>query len=218
MQKFEDRKNLCKLTIMRKVFSYFEKERIMKKGSIIGGMIGASIVIIILVIILISSPKSETVEVEDTLDKEVIPETETPEVEEKIDGVEKINLENEYSPKPREWLTSGPFQIDRSEYAIGEKIFLVMGGINENEKGQIAFMRPLNDTHYSVYITIPFDGIKKDVFNYYVEPQISKTKKICSIDDIIGKWAVVFRGTDYPNLYFEITDNVVPGTNIEPAC
>lgn len=187
----------------------------MKKGPII--VVGASIVIIILAVILISSPKSE-IEVEDTLDKEVIPETETPEIEKKIEEVEKINLENEYSPKPREWLTSGPFQIDRSEYAIGEKIFLVIGGLNGNEKGQIAFMRPLNDTHYSVYITIPFDGMKKDVFNYYVEPQISKTKEICSVDDIIGKWAVVFRGTDYPNLYFEITDDVVPGTNVEPEC
>lgn len=181
-------------------------------------IVGVSILIIILAVILISNPNSEMAEVEDALDKEIVPETETPEIEEKIDDVKKINLENEYSPKSREWVTSGPFQIDRSKYAIGEKIFLVMGGINENEKGQIAFMRPLNDTHYSVYITIPFDGMKKDVFNYYVEPQISKTKEICSVDDITGKWAVVFRGTNYPNLYFEITDEVVPGTNIESVC
>jgi len=189
-----------------------------KKGPILGGIVVISIIIIILAVILISSPKSETIEVEDTLDKEVNPETEIPEIEKKIDEIEKINLENEYSPKPREWLTSGPFQIDRSKYAIGEKIFLVIGGLNENEKGQVAFMRPLNDTHYSVYITIPFDGTEKNAFNYYLEPQISKTKEMCSIDDIMGKWAVVFRGTDYPNLYFEITDDVVPGTNIEPVC
>ena len=190
----------------------------MKKGPITVGIVGVSIAIIILAVILTSNPRSETIEVEDTLDKEVNPETETPEIQEKLDGIEKINLENEYSPKPSEWLTSGPFQINRSEYAIGEKIFLRIGGLMGNEKGQIAFMRPLNDTHYSVYMTIPFDGMKKDIFNYYVEPQISKTKKICSIDDIMGRWAVVFRGTDYPNLYFEITDDVVPETNIEPVC
>ncbi|QLH11562.1 hypothetical protein [Nitrosarchaeum sp. AC2] len=190
----------------------------MKKGLIIGSILGVSIAIIILAISLSSELKSDSIEVEDTLDKEVIAETETPEIEEKTDDVEKINLENEYSPKPREWITSGPFQIDRSKYAIGEKIFLVIGGLNGNEKGQVAFMRPLNNTHYSVYMTIPFDGMKKDLFNYYVEPAISKTKEICSIDDLIGKWAVVFRGTDYPNLYFEITDEIVPGTNIEPAC
>ena len=27
-------------------------------------------------------------------------------------------------------ITSGPFQIDRSEYALGEKIFLRIGGLN----------------------------------------------------------------------------------------
>ncbi len=179
---------------------------------------GVSVFVIILAIVLISSEKSDVIEVEDALDKEVKPETEIPEIQEKLDDVEKINLENEYSPKEREWLTSGPFQIDRSKYAIGEKIFLVIGGLNVNEKGQVAFMRPLNDTHYSVYLTIPFDGQKKDAFNYYLDPQISKTGGLCSADDIMGKWAVVFRGTDYPNIYFEITDEVVPGTNIEPAC
>jgi hypothetical protein len=189
-----------------------------KKGSTIGIAIGVSAFVIILVMVLAYSPKSDVIEVEDALDKEVKPITEIPEVQEKLDDIEKINLENEYSPKEREWLTSGPFQIDRSKYAIGEKIFLIIGGLNPNEKGQIAFMRPLNDTHYSVYLTMPFDGQKKDVFNYYLEPQLSKTKELCSVDDIIGKWAVVFRGTDYPNLYFEITEDVVPGTNIEPVC
>ena len=180
--------------------------------------IGVSVFVTILAIVLISSPKSDVIEVEDTLDKEVKPETEIPEIQEKLDVVEKINLENEYSPKEREWITSGPFQIDRSKYAIGEKIFLVIGGLNVNEKGQVTFMRPLNDTHYSVYLTVPFDGAAKSAFNYYIEPKISKIRDICSVDDIIGKWAVVFRGTDYPNLNFEITKEVVPGTDIEAVC
>ena len=190
----------------------------MKKGLIIGITVGISIFVIILAIVLISSSKSNVIEVEDTLDKEVKPETESPEIQEKLDGIEKINLENEYSPKEREWITSGPFQIDRSQYAIGEKIFLVIGGLNVNEKGQVAVMRPLNATHYSVYLTIPFDGTVKPEFNYYVEPQISKNRGMCSVDDIIGKWVMVFRGTDYPNLNFEITKEIVPGTNIEPVC
>ena len=188
----------------------------MKKGLVVG--IGVSVFVIILAIVLISSPKSDVIEVEDTLDKEVKPETEIPEIQEKLEEVEKINLENEYSPKEREWIGSGPFQIDRSQYAIGEKIFLVMEGLNVNEKGQIAVMRPLNDTHYSVYLTIPFDGAAKPAFNYYLDPQISKVRGICSVDDMIGKWAMVFRGTDYPNLNFEITKDIVPGTDIEPVC
>jgi hypothetical protein len=184
----------------------------------IGIAVGVSVFVIILAIVLISSPKSNVIEVEDALDKEVKPDTETPEVQEKFDNIEKINLENQYSPKEREWLTSGPFQIDRSKYAIGEKIFLVIGGLNTNEKGQVAFMRPLNATHYSVYLTVPFDGQKKDAFNYYLDPQLSKTRGLCSVDDIMGKWVVVFRGTDYPNIYFEITKDVLPGTDINPVC
>ena len=184
----------------------------------VGIVAGVSVFVIILAIVLISNPKSDVIEVEDTSDKEVKSETEIPEIQEKLDAIEKINLENEYFPKEREWQTSGPFQIDRSKYAIAEKIFLVIGGLDVKEKGQIAVMRPLNDTHYSVYMTIPFDGAAKREFNYYLEPQISKIREICSVDDLIGKWAVVFRGTDYPNLYFEITDDVVPGTNIEHVC
>ena len=190
----------------------------MKKGLSVGIVAVVSVFVIILAIISISSPKSDVIEVEDALDKEVKSETETPEIQEKLDEIEKINLENEYSPKEREWITSGPFQIDRSQYAIGEKIFIVIGGLDVNEKGQIAVMRPLNDTHYSVYLTIPFDGAAKPAFNYYIEPQISKTRGICSVDDMAGKWVLVFRGTDYSNLNFEITKDVVPGTDIESVC
>ena len=198
-----------------------------KKELTVGIVVGVSIFAIILDIVLISSPKS------DVKDVAIIPITNVTtnvqvdnqtlnvetEIGKKLDEIEKINLENEYSPKEREWQTSGPFQIDRKQYAIGEKIFLIIGGLNTNEKGQITFMRPLNSTHYSVYLGIPFDGAAKPEFNYYLEPKLSKASGICSVDDIAGKWAVVFRGTDYPNLYFEITkDMVVPGTDVKPVC
>ena len=140
------------------------------------------------------------------------------EIQKRLDEIEKINSENTYTPKERDWQTSGPFQIDRSKYAIGEKIFLILDQLSPDDKGQIAVLRPLNATHYTVYITIPFDGMVKPDFNFYLEPQISKTRGICSVNDITGKWVMVFRGTDYPNLYFEITKDVVPGTNIDPTC
>jgi hypothetical protein len=199
----------------------------MKKGLTIGITVGVSIFIIILSIILISSPKSDVKDVVITPVTNVTTNVQIvnnqtlnveTEIQKKLDEIKKINLENEYSPKEREWQTSGPFQIDRKQYAIGEKIFLIIGGLNADEKGQIAVMRPLNATHYSVYLSIPFDGAAKPEFNYYLEPKISKTNGICSVDDIVGEWAVIFRGTDYPNLYFEMTKDVVPGTDIEPVC
>ena len=79
-------------------------------------------------------------------------------------------------------------------------------------------IRPINATHYTAYLTIPFDGVSKSAFKNYIEPQISKTRGICSVDDLTGKWALVFRGTNYLNLDFEINEKVVPGTNIETVC
>ena len=177
--------------------------------------------IIVAVIVVIASQELDTMEVEDAFNSELQPDEEViAEVEEKLKDIEKTNLENEYSPKDREWITSGPFQIDRSEYVLGEKIFLRIGGLAHDEKGQVAFLRPLNNTHYSVFITIPFDGGNKPAFNYYVEPQLSKTKGYCTADDFVGDWRVVFRGTDYPNLEFEITEQILPGAenSFKPVC
>ncbi len=195
---------------MRKVFRYFGKSIFVNGKIVIPIVIG--VIIVMIGIIAIANQEPNAMEVEDALNKELQPvEGITPEVQEKLDEIEKRNLENEYSPKDREWVTSGPFQIDRSEYILGEKIFLVIGGLEQQDKGQVAFLRPLNDTHKKVYQTIPFDGSKKNMFNYYVEPDLSKKNGICSIDDIVGDWTVVFRGTNYENLKFKIINQTLPG-------
>ncbi len=144
--------------------------------------------------------------------------SENPIITEKLDEIEKNAKENHYIPAPRNWQTSGPFQIDRSEYLLGEKIFLVIGGLDVDEKGQIAFLRPANETHYKVYTTIPFDGSKKPAFNYYVSPSLSSTFDLCTTEDIVGEWRIVFRGTDYPNIKFKIIDKVLPGDDFTPVC
>ena len=205
---------------MSKVFRDFEKNNHMKKGAMMG-IVGVIAIVVVLGIVFAFNQESDTMEIETTLGRELIPDEDiAPEVQAKLDEIEKINLENEYSPSPREWITSGPFQIDRSKYVIGEKIFLVIGGLEYQEKGQVAFLRPLNDTHNKVYQTVPFDGAKKNAFNYYIQPQISKKAGICTIDDIAGDWTIVFRGTNYANLKFEITDKILPGDedNYQSVC
>jgi len=179
------------------------------------------VIIVIIGIFAITNQESNTMEVEDTLNEELLPTDEIiPEIQEKLDEIEKINLENEYSPEVREWITSGPFQIDRSVYVLGEKIFLRIGGLSQDDKGQVVFLNPLNNTHYKVYITIPYDGSEKSAFNYYVEPDLSALKGYCSVDDLVGDWKVVFRGTDYPNLEFRVTEKILPGDEerYEPVC
>ena len=193
----------------------------------------AAIVVIIAVIAIVSAvaltyEEPNSAEVEDTLGREVSPE-ETLEAQQKMLEIETKKLENmdellasDYDPdRPRPWPTSGPFQIDRPFYYLGEKVFLRIGGLDYNEKGEIAFMRPLNATNYSVYMTIPFDGADKNAFNYYISPQLTKARGICSAEDIVGEWQVVFRGTNYPNLKFNYINQTIPGDEdnyLEPVC
>ena len=112
---------------------------------------------------------------------------------------------------PRDWPTSGPFQIDRTQYVIGELVLIRVGELEPNEKGQISFLRPLNSTHQKVYLTIPFDGSQKSHFNQYFKPSLSRAQKTCEKADLLGNWTVVFQGTNYENISFEIVDRYIPG-------
>ena len=184
-------------------------------------------VVAVIGISVTSFNESEVAEIEDAINKEVETNDEfTKEIDKKLEEIENNveeskGIETNYDPtREREWITSGPFQIDRSEYALGENIFIRMNNLEPTEKGQIAFLRPSNDTHYSVYITIPFDGTKSS-FNQYFTPDLSKAREICSIEDIVGEWTVVFRGTNYENIKFTVLENVfVPGeeSRFEPVC
>ena len=139
-------------------------------------------------------------------------------------GVE--NLENEiigpeeFLIPPREWLRSGPFQINKLEYRLGEKIFIVVEGLTPIEKGQITFLRPLNETHYKEHVTIPFDGSKKSSFNQYLEIELSKRLGICNREDLIGSWIIFFQGTSYENISFEIINETIPRgeSSFLPVC
>ena len=103
-----------------------------------------------------------------------------------------------------EQVASGPFTIDKSEYNLGEKIFIVVNGLKEEDKGKVIFFRPLNSTSWANYITMDFDGTNKEQFNLYFEPKLSKLKKICSTNDLVGTWMVKFIGTEYPDINLKI--------------
>jgi len=102
------------------------------------------------------------------------------------------------------WQKSGSFEIDKSEYNIGEKVFLSTTNLLPEDKGTVQFLRPINDTHHKSYIRIPFDGMEKTQFNYYFEPRYNLYKGICSIEDLAGNWIVRFLGTQYEDINFEI--------------
>ena len=102
------------------------------------------------------------------------------------------------------WLKSGSFEIDKSQYNMGEKIFLSTTNLLPEDKGIAQFLRPLNDTHHKLYIKIPFNGMEKQQFNYYFEPRLQEHRGICSMDDLAGNWRVRFNGTQYEDINFEL--------------
>jgi len=114
------------------------------------------------------------------------------------------NEEESKNKIEEEWIKSGPFSIDKTEYNLGEKIFIVVDGLKQEDKGKVIFFRPLNNTSWSNYITMDFDGRNKVEFNLYFEPQLSQIKNICSANDLAGTWIVKFIGTEYSDITFEM--------------
>ena len=131
-----------------------------------------------------------------------------------------------------EWIKSGPFSIDKSEYNVGEKIFVSVNGLKEEDKGQVVFFRPTtsatnsgtmfqtSDIEMEDYIKMDFDGKDKIQFNLYFEPALNKIKGICSINDLAGNWIVEFAGTQYQDINFEILNQTSSWDNriFEPVC
>jgi len=135
------------------------------------------------------------------------------------DKIENDNSENPYKPKEREWIQSGPFSVDRSEYALGEKIFIKMDNIPKNVKGEIRFVKNFNSTHEQPYKSIAFDGSKKQT-NFYLAIYPSIPLGFCTSDSLVGDWKVVFSGTPFDSLDFKILNQFLPGMEkqFEPVC
>ena len=102
------------------------------------------------------------------------------------------------------WIYSGPFGIEKTEYNIGEKIFMDIVDIPKEDKGTAIVFRPLNATHDTEYLSIDFDGSKKNNFNRYFEFKLNELKGICSRNDLIGDWYIKFIGVEYEDLDFRV--------------
>jgi hypothetical protein len=148
---------------------------------------------------------------------EVLQSNNPTQVEKILDKIKEDKVENEndaspylYWEYPREWISTGPVEIDYSEYLLGQKIFINIHEFNPNEKGKVKFFRPLNNTHHEMYFEIPFDDSGKRN-NFYLTPELSAVKGICNKDQLIGEWKILLEGTNYPILNFEVIDRIMPG-------
>jgi hypothetical protein len=144
-----------------------------------------------------------------------------------IGGTIEFNAEKEREGVPwRE--ASGPFQIEKYEYYLGEKIFFNAVNIPVDEKGEIVFFRPVSDginkypkefegvsteliSKKVKYLGIEFDGKTKQNFNSFFEPRFNEWKGICSTGDLVGEWVIVFTGTQYEPIHFTVLNYTMPG-------
>ena len=139
----------------------------------------------------------------------------------KQDKIENDESENPYKPAEREWIQSGPFKIDRSQYALGEKLFVNVMKLDENVKGEMQITRIINNTHSWIYKTIPFDGSKPQQ-NFYISFDLFDKRGICTVDQLVGDWEIKFIGDkgEFESIVFKITNQIVPGKydRFEPVC
>ena len=153
-----------------------------------------------------------------------------------IGGAIEFDTEKEREGVP--WREgSGPFQIEKYEYYLGEKIFMNAVDIPADEKGEIIFFRPAPDGVNKVpkeyegisgelisakvkYMAIQFDGKEKQNFNKYFEPKFNEWKGICSTDDLVGEWVMTFYGTQYEPIHFTILNQTSSWDDrtYEPIC
>ena len=144
-----------------------------------------------------------------------------------IGGTIEFNAEKEREGVP--WREgSGPFQIEKYEYYLGEKIFINAVDIPLDQKGEIIFFRPAPDGVNKLpkeyegipeeliakkikYLGIEFDGKNKQNFNRYFEPRVNEWKGICSTSDLVGEWVMTFTGTQYEPIHFTVLNYTMPG-------
>ena len=137
----------------------------------------------------------------------------------KQDKIKNDNSDDPYKPKDREWIQSGPFLIDRSEYVLGEKIFVNVGNLPENIKGEMIFVKYINSTHHQPYKTIGFDGSLQQN-NFYLGVYPSLSRGFCTADSLIGEWELIFQGVPIESLKFKFVNQILPGMEeyFRPVC
>jgi len=99
-------------------------------------------------------------------------------------------------------------KINKDKYLVGEKIFFSVQGIPMGLKDAVNFYTPEG----ILFIQYPFDGNEKTNFKHYWQPQLVKRLGICDAEQLMGKWTVLFDGLPDEKLHFQITDEILPGS------
>ncbi len=107
--------------------------------------------------------------------------------------------------------TSGPFSINNSTYRLGDNVFMVVFGLKSTDVGKIIVYDPKG----GIFSQIPFNGTEKSEFNYFFKPNTERPEKLCTPQDLIGNWTIVFQETSYRSIPFQVINQWVQGSQSE---
>ena len=100
----------------------------------------------------------------------------------------------------------GPLQINKDKYLLGENVYVILTGLNPQDKGTVIFMTPENE----IYDQWGFDGSRQDSQKKYFKPQLLKSKQLCDKEQLIGEWTVMFKDYEMQKIRFEILPDILP--------
>ena len=109
--------------------------------------------------------------------------------------------------KDHDYVWSGPLGVTQYEHRLGEDVFLVMRGLQPNERGTVEIFTPPG----ILFKSFEYDGSLKSDFNFYFYPDTSVFSKICTPEELVGIWKIVFTNNAYPTLEFKMSDEYLPG-------
>ena len=98
-------------------------------------------------------------------------------------------------------------KINKDKYLVGEKIFFSVQGIPMGLKDAVNFYTPEG----ILFVQYTFDGNEKTNFKHYWQPSLNKRFDICDVEQLMGEWTVLFAGLPDEKLYFEVTNEILPG-------
>ena len=112
--------------------------------------------------------------------------------------------------KQHDYVWSGPIGVTKYQHRLGDDVFLVIRNLQPNDKGTLYIYTPKGVE----FKTISYDGAFKSDFNQYFYPDTSARLNICTPEDLIGIWKIVFEDGSYPTLEFEMTDEWIIGAEV----
>jgi len=131
-----------------------------------------------------------------------------------IGGIFYYNEQQKNSEENNLWKNiSGPFAINKSQYKLGENVFMIVSNLKPTDAGQIVIVDPKGET----FGTVPFNGTLKTSFHYYFKPNTQNYGGVmlCNPSDLVGKWGIIFQGVPYKSIKFEVINEWIKGAEAE---